>query len=70
MPPAGFKPAVSAVERRQSNALKSAATGVGLCTITCANEQFREQRQVMDLQNTYIILSMNRDFLSTVIRCH
>jgi hypothetical protein len=37
-------------------------TKIEHCTITCEDVQFREQRQVVELETKYIALSMNRDF--------
>jgi hypothetical protein len=35
---------------------------IELCNIICANVQFRVQRQVVDLENRYMNLSMNMEF--------
>jgi hypothetical protein len=40
---------------------------IKLCTITCANAQFREQRQVVELDSRHIKLSMTS---SAIISCH
>jgi hypothetical protein len=37
-----------------------------LCASTCANVQFRVQRQLVDLVSKCITLSMNRDFKQSV----
>jgi len=38
---------------------------IELRTITCANVQFRVQRQLVDLESRHVTLSMNRDFTSS-----
>jgi hypothetical protein len=34
---------------------------IELCTVSCANVQFRVQRQVVELDSWYITMSMKRD---------